>query len=70
MTLTWQWNDARLTSLAKPRAARRHQVWHKTDRQAYGVTLTQSGKNHKLGIAGWQQCVGCCEQSPIAGQKE
>lgn len=42
---------------------RRHQVWHKTDRQAYGAILTQSGNNHKLGIVGWQQCVGWCEQS-------
>lgn len=45
------------------RVTRRHQVWHETDRQAYGAILTQSGNNHKLGIAGWQQCVGWCEQS-------
>lgn len=44
-------------------ATGRHQVWHKRDRQAYGAVLTQSGNNHKLGIAGWQQCVGWCEQS-------
>lgn len=52
-----------LKSLAKAHATRRHQVWHETYRQAYGVILTQSGNNCTLGIAGWQQSVGWCEQS-------
>lgn len=37
---------------------KRWQVWHETDRQAYGGVLIQSGNNHKLGVARWQQCVG------------
>lgn len=52
-----------LRSSTKACATRRHQVWHETDRQAYGAILTQSGNNRKLGIAGWQQCVGWCEES-------
>lgn len=49
--------------LAKVCATRRHRLWHETDRQAYGVILSQSGNNQKLGIAGRQQSVGWCEQS-------
>lgn len=49
-------------SSAEACVTKRHQVWHEADRQAYGAILTQSGNNHKLGIAGWQQCVGWWEQ--------
>lgn len=45
-------------SSAQACVTRRHQVWHEMDRRAYGAVLTQSGNNHKLGIAGWQHCVG------------
>lgn len=49
---------AELRCLAKACVTGRHQVWHKTDTQAYGTIVNQPGNNHKLGIAGWQQCVG------------